>query len=264
MPERDLEDGGAWVMALPDGPRISELFRVPDRYLRSVHLERDFEDVASLRDYIVTPSMAPIFKRVLEGIHPGSRLRAWRVTGDYGTGKSSFALALAHLLRDPGAASVAGVRQVIGSASGNDDEELERVRLTPVLVTGARAPLSPSIYRAIGVTLQRLKPRGRAGKELEQLRDRTARLATDDDAGRLLELLEDVSNYAASRAMMYTCSSAWLRPPLAAATVHSSSSGCSIRALMPTPSLCRPRRAWNGRRWQADLRRSPLTSRWPM
>ena len=199
MPERNRGDGGAWVMPLPDGPRISELFRVPDRYLRSVHLERDFEDVASLRDYLVTPTMAPVFRRVLEGIRPGSRLRAWRVTGDYGTGKSSFALALAHLLRDPDAPSVAGVRQVIGSTSGRDGDELERVQLTPVLVTGARTPLLPSIYRAIGVTLHRLKPRGRAGKELEQLRDRTACLATDDDAGRLLELLEDVRNYVASR-----------------------------------------------------------------
>ena len=60
---------------------------MPDRYLRSVHLERDFEDVASLRDYIVTPSMVSIFGRVLDCLQPGSGLRAWRVTGDYGTGE---------------------------------------------------------------------------------------------------------------------------------------------------------------------------------
>ena len=92
----------------PEGPRISELFDVPGRYLRSVHLERDFDDVASLRDYIVTPAIASIFDRVLDGLRPGSGLRAWRVTGDYGTGKSSFALALAHLLRDPETAELPG------------------------------------------------------------------------------------------------------------------------------------------------------------
>ena len=107
------------------GPRISELFHVPGRYLRSVHLERDFEDVASLRDYIVTPTMASIFGRVLDGLRPGSGLRAWRVTGDYGTGKSSFALALAHLLRDPDAAPLAGILQAIGRKSGDAGAGLE-------------------------------------------------------------------------------------------------------------------------------------------
>ena len=178
----------------PEGPRISELFHVPDRYLRSVHLERDFEDVASLRDYIVTSTMASVFDRVLDGLRPGSGLRAWRVTGDYGTGKSSFALALAHLLRDPDAAPLAGLRQAIGSMSGDAAAGLERVRLTPVLVTGARAPLVPGIGSAIGAALERLRLRHRLAQDLEQLRDRAASLAEGTDARQLLELLDDVSD----------------------------------------------------------------------
>ena len=183
----------------PEGPRICEVFHVPDRYLRSVHLERDFEDVASLRDYIVTPALASIFDRLLDGLRPGSGLRAWRVTGDYGTGKSSFALALAHLLRDPEAAPLAGIRQAIGSMSGDAAAGLEHARLTPVLVTGARAPLVPSIGRAIGVALERLRPRGRLSQDLEHLRNRAASLVEDTDARQLLELLDDISNYAVRR-----------------------------------------------------------------
>ncbi len=178
----------------PEGPRISELFHMPDRYLRSVHLERDFEDVASLRDYIVTSTMASVFDRVLDGLRPGSGLRAWRVTGDYGTGKSSFALALAHLLRDPDAAPLAGIRRAIGSMSGDAAAGLEHVRLTPILVTGARAPLVPSIGSAIGAALERLRLRHRLAQDLEQLRDRAASLAEGTDARQLLELLDDVSD----------------------------------------------------------------------
>ena len=180
----------------PEGPRISELFHVPGRYLRSVHLERDFEDVASLRDYIVTPTMASIFKRVLDGLQPGSGLRAWRVTGDYGTGKSSFALALAHLLHGPDAAPLAAIRRAIGRISGDAADGLHLACLTPVLVTGARAPLAPSIGRALGVALERFRPRGRLGQDLEQLRNRAASLAEDADARQLLELLGDISDYA--------------------------------------------------------------------
>jgi hypothetical protein len=183
----------------PDDLRISDLFRVPDRYLRSVHLERDFDDVTSLRDYILTPPMASIFRRVLGGLQPGSGLRAWRVTGDYGTGKSSFALALAHLLREPGAASVAALGQAVAFSDGQQWAGLKDLRLTPVLVTGSRAPLVPSISRAIGVTLQRLQPRGRVAKQMEQLRNRAASISVDRDAGQLLELLEDTNAYLESR-----------------------------------------------------------------
>jgi hypothetical protein len=81
--------------------RIVELFHIPGRYLRSVHLERDFEDTDSLRHYVVTVPMVAAFARIMDGLRPESGHRAWRITGDYGTGKSSFALVLAHLLRDP-------------------------------------------------------------------------------------------------------------------------------------------------------------------
>ena len=188
----------AWMTVQPDDTRISELFRIPDRYLRSVNLERDFEDVASLRDYIVTPVMASIFGRVLEGLRPGSGLRAWRVTGDYGTGKSSFALALAHLLRDSGAVPLAGILREVGIRPGDSGALLESGRLTPVLVTGTRAPLAPSIGRALGVALDRLKPRGRLSKELEDLCNRSSAQADGGDAG-LLDLLDDVSDYAVRR-----------------------------------------------------------------
>jgi hypothetical protein len=143
--------------------------------------------------------MVSIFRRVLDGLQPGSGLRAWRVTGDYGTGKSSFALALAHLLRDPNAAPLAGIVQAIGRKPGDAGAFLESCQVTPVLVTGTRTPLAPSIGRAVGVALDRLRPRGRPGKDLEQLRSRAATLAEDGDAGQLLELLADTSDYAARR-----------------------------------------------------------------
>lgn len=192
-------DEQAGTKVRPDDPRISDLFRVPGRYLRSAHLERDFEDVAFLRDYIVTPATGSIFVRVLDGLQPGSGLRAWRVTGDYGTGKSSFALALAHLLRDPNAIPLAGILQAIKPKPADAGAFLESDRLTPVLVTGTRAPLAPSIGRAISAALDRLRPRGRLSKDLEQLRDRAASLAGGDDAGQLLELLDDISDYAVRR-----------------------------------------------------------------
>ena len=125
---------------------IAQLFQVPERFLRSVHLERDFDDAEMLVQYVLTPPMKALFSRIVGGVQPGSAHRAWRVTGDYGTGKSSFALILARLLHDPTSPSVEPIRQAIEE---DKTSLLDGVRMLPVLVTGAREPLVPSVARAL-------------------------------------------------------------------------------------------------------------------
>ena len=95
---------------------IRDLFHVPERFLRSVQLERDFHDPHALAGYIVTPAMAAAFRRIADALRPTSGRRAWRITGDYGVGKSSFALVLAHLLANPAAPRVATIAAEIGRA----------------------------------------------------------------------------------------------------------------------------------------------------
>jgi len=189
----------AAATAVPATSRIADLFRVPERYLRSMHLERDFDDVAFLCDYVVTPAMVSGFSRILDGLRPRSGHRAWRITGDYGTGKSSFALALAHLLHDPEALPLAEVRRAIDTELKECDLDLQAIRLVPVLVTGAREPLVPSVARAVGQALDRLRSRGRLSKTLELLRSRAAALADAGDGTQLLELLDGVRSYVACR-----------------------------------------------------------------
>lgn len=105
-------------------PNIIDLFDIPSRFMRSVLLERDYDDPHALENYIVTPAMAAAFQRVAKGMAPGSRQRAWRITGDYGVGKSSFAVVLAHLLsgapsaRAEAVAVTMGRRTRIGPVSG--------------------------------------------------------------------------------------------------------------------------------------------------
>ncbi|MFZ5731397.1 MAG: hypothetical protein ACOY4O_01590, partial [Pseudomonadota bacterium] len=67
---------------------IGGLFDIPTRFLRSVQIDRDFHDAAACKNYIVTPFMADAFLRIAEGLAAGSGRRAWRITGDYGVGKS--------------------------------------------------------------------------------------------------------------------------------------------------------------------------------
>ena len=75
---------------------IGDLLKVGSRFLRSAHLERDFEDPAVLSDYVLTDFTRSCLGRVARGLKSNSGQRAWRMTGDYGSGKSTFALLLAH------------------------------------------------------------------------------------------------------------------------------------------------------------------------
>ena len=78
--------------------RISDLLAPGTRFLRSAHLERDFHDSTALSGYVLTDFSRDCLSRMATGLKPRSGQRAWRVTGDYGSGKSSFALLLAHWL----------------------------------------------------------------------------------------------------------------------------------------------------------------------
>jgi hypothetical protein len=104
-------------------PRIGALFRIAQRYLRSVHLERDFDNTPSLQHYVVTPPIVAFSSRIVEGLRVGSGHRAWRITGDYGTGKSSFALMLARLLCEPDTPALQHVYQAIAQELGNGPTE---------------------------------------------------------------------------------------------------------------------------------------------
>lgn len=169
---------------------IAALFDVPSRFMRSVQLERDFDDPEALSNYIVTPAMASAFQRVASGAASQSRLRAWRVTGDYGVGKSSFAVVLAHLLANPTSAATAAVAERMGWAP-----EQEHSPLWPLLVTGSRESLAAAMARGIEEGLEWRRPR-RAPKIWTELIQDAQALRRRPDTSGLTALLERVRSLA--------------------------------------------------------------------
>jgi hypothetical protein len=147
--------------------RIADVFNVQRRFLRSTNLERDFADRTALRGYVVTQPAREGFERLVQGLSPTSGQRAWRVTGDYGTGKSSFALALAHLLRDDGGELPAELRRCVDFRTLG----VNRPNLLPVLVTGVRAPLSESLRTSLARALEDECRRGKPPQIIARLRE---------------------------------------------------------------------------------------------
>nr|WP_321526615.1 hypothetical protein [uncultured Cohaesibacter sp.] len=176
---------------------ISDIFAAPVHFLRSVQLEKDFSDAAALENYIVTPPMAEALRRILESTEGGSKRRAWRITGDYGVGKSSMALVLARLLSDPLASDAQRVAATIGWSADRCSK-----RYLPILVTGSRESIPTVVARGIRESItehgfgELISARLEASiaaceaqgsvRALEQLISCLMKLAADRDLGVLL------------------------------------------------------------------------------
>jgi hypothetical protein len=175
-----------------DSVRIADLHHIPERYLRSVHLERDFNDSTLLRQYVVTPPIVQAMVRILEGLRPGATRRAWRITGDYGVGKSSFALLLSHLLRDPSVPALTSLKQALGLRV----QGLRLQRLAPILLTGARESFGSSIASGLARAFASQRTPPRHVRALQQLQRQAARVNRERGGGGLVELLERANEHS--------------------------------------------------------------------
>jgi hypothetical protein len=99
--------------------------------------------------YVVTPQISANLNRVSSGLKRTSGQRAWRITGDYGSGKSSFALLLAHILAGREAQLPSAIRKVIDVGTPNADRQY-----IPVLVTGACEPMANAVLRALSKAIR--------------------------------------------------------------------------------------------------------------
>lgn len=168
-------------------PLIHELFRTPARFLRSTHLEKDFEDPEALASYTITPFLHQAFSRIVDGAAANSGRRAWRITGDYGVGKSSFALFLAQYFADPKSRHVANVLK-----SAKHSSNRKPPLLLPVLVTGDREHFHKAIARGIYRSFDRPR-KGRPSKAIEALLNearKVERSATSEGLHGLLDLAQ--------------------------------------------------------------------------
>lgn len=107
----------------------------------------DYDDPHSSDHYVVTKLIRETLQRVLSGFQPFSSQRAWRLTGDYGTGKSSFALALARIAAGEDKRLPSDLRNLMDN---------NKVKLEPILITGDLESLRSSILRGIRETEKRV------------------------------------------------------------------------------------------------------------
>jgi len=167
---------------------ISSLHRISSRFMRSTQLERDFDDVASLEGYIVTPEIKGHLQRIGKGLKVNSGLRSWRITGDFGSGKSSFALLLANLLGKPINQLPVQVKPLLKDL----DRSKSNVPYLPVLVTGSREELSLALLEGLHKSAQACDQVDQKLKSVMRLKKlySSSKKATDK---QVLNIINDLS-----------------------------------------------------------------------
>lgn len=185
---------------------LADLFVLRRRYQRSVNLERDLEVLDSIDGYIPTPRALEALERIgLAHAEPGT-VRAWTLTGVYGTGKSAFAQLIAALygpVDDP-------MRQR-ALAILNSDRTAARLarlfkRLVPeagfvrAVVTGRREPIAATVLRALGRGVDRFWGirHGRRPAVVERVQELNLALArvtrpSERITANVAELIRDVT-----------------------------------------------------------------------
>ena len=132
----------------PTVSSIASLMRINPNFMRSVNLERDIKDPRSSLGYILTPTAEQALKRIKAGFENQSTQRAWRLTGDYGTGKTDFGLMLSRVAKGARDELPREVHQFIS-----------RNKFFPAIATGDRESLGSTILRAINPSfIEQRKP----------------------------------------------------------------------------------------------------------
>jgi len=165
------------------------------RFFRSANIERDFNDASALDDLIITPVVSESIIKVASGLSKDSTRRSWRITGDYGAGKSTCGLVMAHAFSpDFQNRALARARQSLRDTLGLDANPA----LWPILILGQRASLSRAILNGCNkslssVRLNDLVPGRR--RALRSLLSKTNTALEDGvtDPERVVDIISDVN-----------------------------------------------------------------------
>ena len=173
---------------------IADIFNINRQFLRSTHLERDFSNPDSCTEYILTDFIKSCLKRLAEGLKTDPNRRAWRLTGDYGTGKSSFALVLAHLF----SGHQNGILKELQRTVKIDGLCTDDLKLRPILITGNRTPLRIALQSALCNSILKTFPRTSKAKFPTILQDILNDTLSVPD-GKIVESFIEFSRFVKSK-----------------------------------------------------------------
>lgn len=182
--------------------KLSEFTQVAPRYQRSINLQQDWQNAGNSSGYIVTPNVAQSLERLCHGITDKDGLRAFALTGPYGTGKSAFAVFLCQLFSND-SAQARQAQKLLPAEHSSLKRQINRICTSnktrsgflSVPVTARRRPIAQLILEGLTAALSQLK----ATKAAKDLQDRMESARQDkawQDTAVILDFLSALSGEA--------------------------------------------------------------------
>lgn len=136
--------------------KLDKVIAINTLYTRSVNIERDSDELDSIRNYIPTQRSKELIKNVLESSSSNKPLvpRSWSLIGPYGAGKSSAAVFLTNLFSQSESEKSIIARNVLQFNDKELSKSVEESGLSSqgvlkVILTGAPEPLGKKIILSL-------------------------------------------------------------------------------------------------------------------
>ncbi len=131
---------------------LYDYIKIKRRYTRSINLERDLDVADSIRGYIPTPKAIDFIQRFCEALTSPNSVRAWTLTGVYGTGKSAFAHFLAALCSAKDEKIRSNAIGILNDSGAHINKSLKSINdrgLIKAVATSQREPIAYTLVRAL-------------------------------------------------------------------------------------------------------------------
>src|SRR5205807_3590287 len=136
--------------------KFSDVISLRRRYTRSINLERDLTVVDSVLGYIPTSWTIGASERIIHALTANNSIRAWTITGVYGTGKSAFAHFLSALVAPKADPIHINAQSILEQHLGLNHplavhlrDHLPEAGFIRAVATAQREPLGYTIIRAL-------------------------------------------------------------------------------------------------------------------
>lgn len=178
--------------------KLQDLISINTNYTRSINLERDACSSSIAKSYIPTSRTLSTLSRIADSLNREDNPRAFALIGPYGSGKSAFAVFLAHLLGPSDDEGTKSAWQVLHKADQHLYAEFsfhtdKTQGYLPVLITGTPEPLANrfvvGLYEAAEQYWQE-KP-GRNHSIVEKLKQCTGKQLSIKEIMDLVSQLQD-------------------------------------------------------------------------
>ena len=176
---------------------MEQFVQVDTHYTRSINIERDIDSKKILNAYIPTSKALQVLEKVALTFKQQDTPRAWSLVGPYGSGKSSFAIFLTHLLEDQELETSVLAENLLTEhnpalAQTITEYTHDSNAYCTVLLTGSSESLSKRLLQAMHQAAQKywLEKSGRKPKVIEALADAAQSGATVSEIISLVNHLQ--------------------------------------------------------------------------